>query len=104
MNDYYDRELMLNIMIWAIRPNDPQGILTTVFESFKKLLRSDMTGGELTPRVILDDLVRLPYKVAMEDPTQRDEFVKFVKGLNPQFIEYLSEDVKDLLKDYEVDY
>ena len=99
MNAYNNTEMMLNTLIWITRPNDPQGISTTVFESLKKLLRSDMVGGELTPRVILDDLVRLAHKEAMEDPTQRGKFVKFVKGLDPQFIEYLSEDVKDLLKD-----
>ena len=101
MNTYYDIEMMLNTMIWLTRPKDPQGILTTFFESIKKLLRPEMTGGELTPRVILDDLVKLLCKLEMEDPTQRDEFVKFVKGLDLQSIEYslLPEDVKDLLKD-----
>ena len=95
--NYYNRELLLKTMVkflvWATRPKDPNDHLS---ESLNKRL-----AGDTKLKTIVDDQVNLICKLAMEDPNQRDKFVKFVKGLDPQSIEYslLPEDVKDLHKD-----
>ena len=108
--DAYNVELMYDILIWIIRRKDPQDPMIHICELFKGMNRLYMTKDEVSRELIakelllngpIKNLLNLACERAMVDPTERDELVKFVKGLDPQSTEYsmLPEAVKNLLKD-----